>query len=202
MKLGKVFIADASIALLVIQLMIVSTVAAKYLYQRWTLPRVWTRTTAFDPDMLLRGRYASLQLLVDGCRSTLPSAEQAEAPRDKDGAPTGQTYTIHSEQPVQFSAQLKVEENRLLAIRIADADTQPGTHAGAQLVTALPGSTCAQMRLNTPLDFFMGEHAANPQTIHPGQELWIEVSVPSNGPPRPIQLALKDHGAWKPLAYQ
>ena len=44
MKLSK-----TSIALLVIQLAIVSTIAAKYLYQRSTCPRVWTRTVAYDP---------------------------------------------------------------------------------------------------------------------------------------------------------
>jgi hypothetical protein len=32
----------ASIALLILQLMIVSTVAAKYFYERVTCPRVWT----------------------------------------------------------------------------------------------------------------------------------------------------------------
>ncbi len=41
MKLAK-----TSIALLIIQLAIVSTVAAKYLYQRWTCPKVWTRAVA------------------------------------------------------------------------------------------------------------------------------------------------------------
>ena len=61
--------------LLLIQLAIVSSVAAKYLYQRWTCPRVWTRTVAFDPELPMRGRYLSLQLIVDGCQSTLPSAK-------------------------------------------------------------------------------------------------------------------------------
>jgi hypothetical protein len=28
--------------------------------------------------------------------------------------------------------------------------------------------------------------------LPPGQELWAEVTVPSSGPPRPIQLALSD----------
>ena len=67
MKLAK-----TSIALLVIQLAIVSTVAAKYLYQRSTCPRVWTRAAAYDPELVMRGRYLSLQLTVDGCESTLP----------------------------------------------------------------------------------------------------------------------------------
>ena len=45
------FIVWTSLALLVIQLAIVSSVAAKYLYQRWNCPRVWTRTAMYDPDL-------------------------------------------------------------------------------------------------------------------------------------------------------
>ncbi|MGA2277783.1 MAG: GDYXXLXY domain-containing protein, partial [Terracidiphilus sp.] len=64
MKLSK-----TSIVLLVIQLLIVSSIAAKYYYQRARCPRVWVRTAAYDPEMLLRGRYLSLNLTVNGCQS-------------------------------------------------------------------------------------------------------------------------------------
>ena len=60
-------ISGASVALLVIQLALVCSVAAKYLYQRWSCPRVWTRTVAYDPELVMRGRYLSLQLDVHGC---------------------------------------------------------------------------------------------------------------------------------------
>jgi hypothetical protein len=58
------------------------------------------------------------------------------------------------------------------------------------------------MRLSRPVDFYISEHAADPTRLKAGQELWIEVTVPPKGPPRPLQLALKDNGAWKPLAFQ
>src|SRR5208283_3534140 len=74
---GAMKLAKTSIALLVIQLAIVSLIAAKYLYQRWSCPRVWTRTIVYDPEMVMRGRYLSEQLIVDGCQSTLPSAKEA-----------------------------------------------------------------------------------------------------------------------------
>jgi hypothetical protein len=35
-----------------------------------------------------------------------------------------------------------------------------------------------------------------------GQELWIEVTVPPKGPPRPMQLAVKEGGVWKVLAME
>ena len=119
-------------------------------------------------------------------------------PRNLDGVPVGTRFSINSPQPVQFPAQLKVEGNKLVALRIPEADSQ----SGGQIVAAWPGSSCEEMRLNEPVDFYIAEHAASPTPVKPGQELWIEVTVPAKGPPRPIQLALKQDGAWKPLAFE
>ena len=193
MKLAK-----TSLVVLAIQLALVSSIAAKYLYQRWTCPRVWTRTVANDPEMVMRGRYLSVQLTVNGCESTLPSAEEAAMPRNLDGVQTGKKFTIRAAQPVRFPAQLKVEGNKLVAIRIPEADSG----SGGQMVAAWPGSSCEDLRLDEPVDFYLAEHAVNPTPVRAGQELWIEVTVPPKGPPRPIQLALKVGGAWKPLTFQ
>src|ERR1700751_1393577 len=94
MKPGRIKLSGASVALLVIQLALVCSVAAKYLYQRWSCPRVWTRTVAYDPELVMRGRYLSLQLTVDGCESTLPSGRNAEFPRNVDGTIRSTAYTV------------------------------------------------------------------------------------------------------------
>jgi uncharacterized membrane-anchored protein len=198
MKLAKISFSGTSIVLLLIQLALVSTIAAKYLYQRRSCPRVWVRAAAYDPEMVMRGRYLSLRLTVDGCQSTLPSALHAVFPRNSDGTtkPTG--FTVKSEYPVSFRAKLKVEGKKLVAIRIPEADlTSKGVN-----VTAWPDSSCDAMRLDEPVDFYIAEHAADPTRLKPSEELWMEVTVPPQGPPRPLQLALKDNGAWKPLAFQ
>ncbi|MGA2886931.1 MAG: hypothetical protein ABSE51_02700 [Terracidiphilus sp.] len=187
-----------SIILLVIQLALVSSIAAKYYYQRARCPRVWVRTAAYDPDMVMRGRYLSLRLTVDGCQSTLPSALHATFPRNADGTTSKGGFSVNWQGPVQFRAKLKVENNKLVAIRIPEADlTSKGMY-----VTAMPGSPCDALRLAEPVDFYIAEHAVDPTPLKPGQELWIEVTVPHKGPPRPLQLALKQDGAWKPLAFQ
>jgi len=191
-------ISKTSIVLLVIQLALVLSIAAKYLYQRSTCPRVWTRTAAFDPNMVMRGRYLSLRLTVDGCQSTLPSAFDAIFPRNADGTTRPNGFTVKSEYPVRFRAKLKVQGNKLLAIRIPEADL---TSKGME-VMAMPGASCDALRVVEPVDFFIAEHASDPTQLQPGQELWIEVTVPPQGPPRPIQLALKQDGAWMPLAFQ
>jgi hypothetical protein len=193
MKLSK-----ASIALLLIQLALVSSIAAKYLYQRWRCPRVWTRTVAYDPELPMRGRYLSVQLIVDGCQSTLPSAKEAAMPRNLEGVPVGSRFSINAPGTVSFPATLKAQGNKLVAIRIPEGDSQ----SRGQTVSAQPGSSCENLRLDQPVDFYIAEHAASPVPVKPGQELWIEVTVPPKGPPRPIQLALKQEGAWKPLAFQ
>ena len=198
MKIAGIKLSAASVALLVIQLAIVSSIAAKYFYQRWTCPHVWTRTVAYDPELLMRGRYLSVLLTVDGCQSTLPSAKQAAFPRNIDGTTRPNGYSIRAPEAVQFSAQLKVQGNKLLAIRIQDEDER----ARGQMVAAWPGQSCEAMRLEQPVNFYIAEHAANPLPVRAGQELWIEVTIPPKGPPRPTQLAMKQDGVWKPLAFQ
>jgi hypothetical protein len=193
MKLAK-----TSLALLVIQLVLVSSIAAKYLYQRSSCPRVWTRTVTYDPSLIMRGRYLSMQLKVDGCQSTLPSAKEVGFPRNLDGVPNGTNFSIAAQQPVVFPAKLAVSGNKLVAIRISDNDDD----TSGQNVIAVSGASCDQLHLSDPVDFYLAEHATSPLPVRPGQELWVEVTVPPKGPPRPIQLALKDHGAWKPLAFQ
>jgi hypothetical protein len=53
--------------------------------------------------------------------------------------------------------------------------------------------------LSEPVAFFLPEHAADPSVRAPGEELWVEVSVPPNGPPRPIRLAVKKNGVMTAL---
>jgi len=197
-KLAPVRFSAASIAVLVIQLVLVSSVAAKYLYQRWTCPRVWTRTAAFDPELLMRGRYLSLQLMVDGCRSTLPSAKQARFARDFNGVPQGFTYSIDERNFAEFPAVVTASNGKLVAVQAPESLDRRST----QRVLAQSGVSCDEMRLVAPVNFYIAEHAKSPVPLTAGAELWIEVTVPPKGPPRPIQLALKQHGVWEPLALQ
>jgi hypothetical protein len=45
--------------------------------------------------------------------------------------------------------------------------------------------------LADPVAFFLPEHAADPSRVPAGKELWVEVSVPRKGPPRPIRLEVR-----------
>jgi hypothetical protein len=195
MKLFRLSIAPASLVLLVVQLALVSSLAATYAWQRYKYPLVWTRAYGYDPELPLRGRYLSLQVGVDGCLSTLPSSRQAMFPRDYTGAIKPGPYAVKPSERVEFQAQLKVEKDKLEAVYIVDEDSR---HSG-QRVTAVPGEPCDRMLLAEPVDFFIADNARSVLSLAPGQELWIEVTVPPQGPPRPLQLAVKDNSSWRPL---
>jgi len=78
---------------------------------------------------------------------------------------------------------------------------------GRLIVTPEPnghGLTVSRIRrqpwtLTQPVAFYLPEHAAGPSRLKPGEELWVEVSVPHNGPPRPLRLAIRKGGNLMPL---
>jgi len=55
------------------------------------------------------------------------------------------------------------------------------------------------VRLNQPIAYFIPEHAADPSRRPPGEELWVEVTIPKSGAPRPIRLGVKKDGQLTPL---
>jgi hypothetical protein len=53
--------------------------------------------------------------------------------------------------------------------------------------------------LEPPLAFFIPEHVPDPSIRQSGEELWVEVTVPKAGAPRPIRLGVKKDGVITPL---
>ncbi len=54
-------------------------------------------------------------------------------------------------------------------------------------------------RLSEPIAYFIPEHVEDPSRRPPGEELWVEISVPRRGPPRPIQLGVKRDGVLRAI---
>jgi hypothetical protein len=50
-----------------------------------------------------------------------------------------------------------------------------------------------------PLAFFISEHAKDPTRLETGERLWVELSVPPRGAPRPLRLGVERNGALTPL---
>jgi len=57
--------------------------------------------------------------------------------------------------------------------------------------------------LAAPLAFFITEHIPDPSRRPPGEELWVEVTIPKKGPPRPIRIGIKKaDGPIVPLEFK
>jgi|SRR5689334_9065896 hypothetical protein len=184
------------LAVALLQLVIVGSLAAKFSYERATCPRVWVRTAYYDPDLPIRGRYASLQLEVEapGVFQEKPLVEQKPTPYDI--APMGTTAQDKNAKadkpryvPVWDSKPVRVEVHDGKLIAVADAKS----NMSAQYRRDTDGHVT--IALLEPVDIFVPEHAANlpgwqwprPRNV----EWWAEVTVPKKGPPRPLRLGIK-----------
>jgi len=185
-----------AITVLVIQLVIVSSIAAKYLYQRWTCPRAWTRAVADDPELVMRGRYISAQIHVDACGVSFP--EQARFGSSRPGDVT--LFEKHGVGLPYLNARLVAKNGRLAVASLVDDERSDSRN---QRIEIRNGSACRDAFLQQSIDFYLSETAKSPFPLAKGQQLWVEVTVPPKGPPRPLGLALKGaDGSWHPLNYR
>jgi hypothetical protein len=88
-------------------------------------------------------------------------------------------------------ATLSVNGDRLVATPVSG-------RTGVQ-INCPPTARCT---IAEPVAFFIAEHIPDPSRRQPGEELWVEVSVPPKGPPRPIRLGVKKDGVLRPLDLQ
>jgi hypothetical protein len=163
--------------LLFVQLVLVLSVAGKYLYERETRPRVWTRATQFDPALPLRGRYLALRLLVNACG----------LPRE-----AARPFPQYNRGPIswQWNVSLTASNGKLLPI------VAPRSR---ETVTLVPGKPCDRATLNSEETLFIPDRAQSSLPLKPGQDLWVEVTVPASAPPRPLQIALSSAEGFRPL---
>src|SRR5262245_24530551 len=147
---------------------LVASLGAKLLYDLATLPRVLVLTTPYDPNLPIRGRYVSLQLVVE--------------PRGVHEAKPG----LASQQPQ--SINLRVEGDRL----VAEATARPEDYDPSDLHLRFIDRRGEKLAvLAEPVTFFIPEHIPDPSRRQQGEELWAEVTIPKKGLPRPIRLGVK-----------
>jgi hypothetical protein len=153
----------------VVHVGLVASLGGKLLYDRATRPRVWAATAPYDPNLPIRGRYVSLQLVVE------PRGISEVKP-----VPGGW-------QPLK-SVILRVEGNRL----IAEANPQDRGYNPSDLHVRFIERRGEKLAvLNQPVAFFIPERIPDPSRRAQDEELWVEVTLPKKGPPRPIQLGVK-----------
>src|SRR5712692_9645588 len=150
--------------LLALQIAIVLSLGAKLLTDRATRPRVWARALLYDPNLPIRGRYVSMQLEVSA-----RSVYTTPIPADK-------KFNWWQEQK---QVNLMVVNGQLTA--------SPSEDPGALRVTRRLIRNEEIAFLSEPVLYFIPEHAEDPSRRPAGEELWVEVTVPKKGPPRPIR---------------
>jgi hypothetical protein len=170
------------VLLLGIQLLLVLSVAGKYLYERKVCPRVWVRTAQVDPNLPMRGRYLALQLSVDAC--SLRRDERSKSWEAANGARQWQ-WTVR---PFVRDGKLVVEEAEGVRPELT------------QQLWLRSDQRCERAALAEAADYFIGDRDKSPLPLKTGEELWVEVTVPPVGPPRPIQLAISDASGFRPLS--
>lgn len=172
---------NRAVALLVIQCLLVTSIAAKYLYERATCPRVWVRVVQYDPQLPMRGRYLALLTVVNMCELA------QHMPTRPSMSPIDRSYQVHL---VARDGKL-VPEDAHARLPISER----------QVISLNGGTPCDRAPVWPAIDYFVPENAKSPFPLKPGQELWVEVTVPTSGPPRAIQLALSENDHWKPLKF-
>jgi hypothetical protein len=166
------------IILAALQLALVASLGAKYALDRARRPRVWAQTVAYDPNLPIRGRYLGVQVRVDA-DEVFGNAPLANGNR---GNFWGERKDVY----------LRAENGHLVA---SPAPQPTGLHVSRWKTPT--GEEVAA--ISEPVAFFLPEHADIPMRRQLGEELWVEVTVPKHGPPRPIRLAVKRGGTFTPL---
>jgi hypothetical protein len=151
----------------IVQVLLICSIGAKFLFDRYQYPSVWVATLPYDPDLPIRGRYVRLSAVVD-----------LDAP------------VAWTRSDAMQRMRLTVRGNALVAIP---------DDKGHQFVRR---GTCGAEPcwvLTEPLAYFIPEHAIDPSRRKTGEKLWVEVTIPPNGPPRPIRLGVQQDGKLSPL---
>ena len=144
-------------------------------FDRQTSPRAWVPTAPVDPNLPIRGRYITLKMVMP----FTPTSKEVST-----------SDLVGTFQPVKIRA----EADRLTAIQMvgAKANNERGEiqlSEGALVVIPSP-----------ELAFFIPPDVKDPSIRPDGSTLWVEVTLPGLGAPRPIQLGLERDGQIEPLA--
>ena len=144
-------------------------------FDRQISPRAWVPTVPVDPNLPIRGRYITLNMVVP----FVPTRTDVSA-----------VDLVGSWQNVQ----LRVEADRLQAVQ--KFGTGFKNHGG--VIRLSEGSLVVNP--GPELAFFIPPDVKDPSIRPDGSTLWVEVTLPGSGAPRPIQLGIEKDGQIQPLA--
>ena len=139
-----------------------------------------------------------VKFLVD--RATRPRVWVRAAPVDPNLPIRGRYVSLG----IQIAAEpgMQAGAPAILSVKDGGIYATPGPESSSvHLGQGWPGLRLpgADQNVIGPVAYFIPEHVADPSRRGPGEELWVEVTVPRRGLPRPIQLGVKKDGVLTPL---
>jgi hypothetical protein len=152
--------------------------------------------TALEKGLILAGAQVALvfslggKLLMD--RASLPRVWVKTAPVDPNLPIRGRYVSLRllveergfPNGAVYAPAELSVEDGKLIA--------KPSDDSNVHIMVG-------RASIAGPLAYFIPEHVPDTSRRALGEELWVEVTVPRHGPPRPLRLGVKKDGVLTPL---
>jgi hypothetical protein len=179
-----------AVVVALIQVLIVSSLGAKLLYDRRTRPQAWFKTERYDPNLPIRGRYVRLQIEVNDPRSP----EEV----GKKFASEIQAIENRSAQYSYLGMEDFGREYGSIVVRkgtaTAEFDQAPSWNCDNLTFVRRKTASGMELRLTEPSLFFIPDTAKDPTGLARGDELWVFATIPRKGPPRPIALGLKKAG--------
>ena len=145
---------------------------------------------------------ASLCNIMMADRATRPRVWTRVAPVDPNLPIRGRYVRLRLE--VQPADGLTVNRDTYyapceLTVRNDTLVATPGSDSSGLSVSSIPRQGGELVVLTQPVAYFIPEHVQDPSWRQPGEELWVEVTVPKRGAPRPIRIGVRKDGTLTPL---
>ncbi|NTV73436.1 MAG: hypothetical protein HGA66_04435 [Holophaga sp.] len=181
-----------ALLLAALQVVLAASLGGKLLLDRASRPRFWVKTLPVDPDAPIRGRYVSLRVELPMKGTVRVAAMPTGLFGEEDKAKGILRY-----QMIRLVPEAQVLNGELAP---APAGPDPGFHSATlRRKGDDPAMAPWVAQLDEPLAYFIPEHVPDPSRRGPGEELWVEVTLPRKGPPRPIRLGVKRDGVIVPI---
>jgi len=138
--------------------------------------------------------YRGIAILVVHCALVLSVAGKYTWDRGRLPRAWANATPVDPEAPIRgryVTLQLRVEpgdrREDVGTVRLTSENGRLVAHTDPKGTQIVWRRTPELWLLTEPVAFFLPEHAPDPTRRQPGEELWVEVSIPPNGPPRPIR---------------
>lgn len=138
------------------------------------------------------------RLLVD--RATQPRVWARVAPADPTLPIRGRYVRLRVEAvpSPDFDAPLAYDRGVTLSVQDGKLLATPSDNTtNLARIAARDGERIAL--LASPVAYFIPEHVPDPSIRKTGEELWAEITIAGDGPPRPIRLGVRRNGTLTPL---